>query len=76
MSGISSGRAKGDGMVEYKILTARGSKFRGTFDAEALEIALNSYAAEGWRVVEGFIAANLNKSSKAEILVILERPRD
>lgn len=35
--------------------------------------ALKSYAAEGWRVIEGFVAASLWKSMKAEILVILER---
>jgi hypothetical protein len=38
-----------------------------------LERALNSYAAEGWRVVQSFLAASLWKSSKAEIVVILER---
>jgi hypothetical protein len=38
-----------------------------------LERALNSYAAEGWRVVQNFLAASPWKSSKAEIVVILER---
>jgi hypothetical protein len=34
---------------------------------------VNGYAAEGWRVVESFEAANLTKSSKVEIVAILER---
>jgi hypothetical protein len=61
-------------VVEYKVLTERDSLFSGKFDPEALETVLNSYAAEGWRVVQGFVAASLWKSLKAEIVVILERP--
>jgi hypothetical protein len=34
---------------------------------------LNSYADEGWRVVQSFLAASLWRSSKAEIVVILQR---
>jgi len=60
-------------MVEYKVLTERDSRFSGRFDPDNLESALNSYAAEGWRVVEGFLASNVAKSAKAEIVVILER---
>lgn len=63
-------------MVEYKVLTERDSRFSGRFDPDVLETALNSYAEEGWRVVESFLAASLWKSVKAEIVVILERPRD
>lgn len=60
-------------MVEYKVLTERDSRFSGKFDPDALETALNSYAAEGWRVIDGFQASSLWKSLKAEIVVILER---
>ncbi|MDT4935941.1 MAG: hypothetical protein QOK11_3833 [Pseudonocardiales bacterium] len=60
-------------MIEYKVLTERDGRFSGSFDPEVLERALNSYAAEGWRVVQSFLAASLWKSSKAEIVVILER---
>lgn len=60
-------------MVEYKVLTERDSVFAGRFDPDVLEQTLNSYAAEGWRVVEAFLAASLWKSMKAEILLILER---
>ena len=34
---------------------------------------LNSYAAEGWRLAEGFVAGNLARSAKAEIVLVLER---
>ena len=65
---------EGADVVEYKVLTERDSRLSGKFDPESLETALNSYAAEGWRVVQGFVAASLWKSAKAEIIVILERP--
>ncbi|MBA2273207.1 MAG: DUF4177 domain-containing protein [Actinobacteria bacterium] len=60
-------------MFEYKVLTERDSLFAGRFEPESLEAALNGYAAEGWRVIESFLAASLWKSPKAEIMVILER---
>lgn len=61
-------------MFEYKVLTERDSRFAGRFDPEALETALNSYATEGWRVVESFLAVSW-KSVNAQILVILERSK-
>ncbi len=61
-------------MFEYKVLTQRDSRFAGSFDLDALEVGLNSYAAEGWRLAEGLIVGNLAKSAKAEIVLILERP--
>jgi hypothetical protein len=60
-------------MFEYKVLTERDTRFSGKFELEVLEKTLNSYAAEGWRLAEGFLAANFAKSAKAEIVVILER---
>lgn len=60
-------------MFEYKVLTERDARFSGRFDLEVLETTLNGYAADGWRLVESFVAANLAKSSKAEIVLILER---
>ena len=62
-------------MFEYKVLTASDSRFAGRFDGDALELVLNSYAEEGWRVAQGFVAASLWKSAKAEIFVILERAK-
>ena len=61
-------------MVEYKVRRSATALLSGKFDPEALETALNNSAAEGWRVVQGFVAASLWKSLKAEIVVILERP--
>jgi len=60
-------------VVEYKVLTEKDSRFGGSFDAEALESALNSYASEGWRVVGSFLATSLWKSPTSEIMIILER---
>ena len=60
-------------MFEYKVLTERDSRFAGSFDEVGLEAALNSYAAEGWRVATGFLVSSLWKSTKSEILIVLER---
>jgi hypothetical protein len=62
-------------MFEYKVLTERDARFSGNFDVEILETTLNSYAAEGWRLAESFVAASLWKSAKAEIVMVLERSR-
>ena len=62
-------------MHEYKVLTERDSTFTGRFDAESLEEVLNEYAASGWRVVSGFLATSVWKSSKTDIVVILEREK-
>ena len=62
-------------MFEYKVLTERDTRFSGKFDLGALETTLNSYATEGWRLAESFVAANLMKSAKAEMVIILERSR-
>ena len=59
--------------MEYKVLTERDSLFSGKFDAESLERTLNTYAADGWRVVSGFTAASVWKNAKAEIMIVLER---
>ena len=63
-------------MFEYKVLTERDTKLTGRFDLESLETTLNDYADDGWRLAEGFVAANLAKSAKAEIVLILERSPD
>lgn len=60
-------------MFQYKVLTERDSRFTGSFNLESLEAGLNSYAAEGWRLAEGFVAGNIAKSAKAEIVLVLER---
>lgn len=62
---------------EYKVLTQKDKWFSGKFDPELLEKALNSYAAQGWRVVSAatatfpaFIGGN-----REEMIVILERDK-
>ena len=60
-------------MVEYKVVTERDSRFTGKFDPENLESILNSYAAEGWRVVGSFSAASVWKSFTSEIMIVMEK---
>lgn len=60
-------------MNEYKVLTEQDSRFSGTFDPKSLEATLNSYAAEGWRVVDSVTASSTWKNMNASIMVILER---
>jgi len=62
-------------MFEYKVLTEHDSRFSGKFDVSALESSMNSYAAEGWRLAQSVMATNIMKTSKTELLLILERPR-
>ncbi|MEY2582684.1 MAG: hypothetical protein QOE09_2533 [Ilumatobacteraceae bacterium] len=60
-------------MYEYKVLTERDKRFTGGFDPDTLEATLNSYASEGWRLVDTVSTGNLMKSAKAELIMILER---
>lgn len=60
-------------MYEYKVLTERDKRFTGGFDPETLEQTLNSFASEGWKLVEAVSTGNLMKSAKAELVMILER---
>ena len=60
-------------MYEYRVLTERDKRFTGGFDPDTLEATLNSIASEGWKLVEAVSTANLMKSAKAEMIMILER---
>jgi Domain of unknown function (DUF4177) len=60
--------------MEYKVITERDALFSGAFDPEKLEHTLNTYAADGWRVVSALNAASIWKSVKSEIIFVLERP--
>ncbi|MCU1401010.1 MAG: hypothetical protein JWN62_4119 [Acidimicrobiales bacterium] len=60
-------------MFEYKVLTTRDNRFTGGFDPDTLEATLNSFASEGWKLVDAISTANLMKSTKAEMIMILER---
>lgn len=61
-------------MYVYKVLTERDKRLTGGFNPDTLEATLNSYASEGWRLVDAVSIGNLMKSSKAEMIMILERP--
>jgi hypothetical protein len=60
-------------MYEYTVLTERDKRFSGNFDPDVLKAALNGYASEGWRLVTAVPTVNIMKTSKAEIILILER---
>jgi hypothetical protein len=53
--------------MEYKVLS-------GSFKPEKLERSLNSYAAEGWRVVGTFQAISWMKS-RTPTVIVLERAK-
>ena len=62
-------------MKEYKVLTQKDKWFSGKFDPELLEQAINSYAAQGWRVISAATASfpGLLSSNREEIIIIMER---
>ena len=60
-------------MYEYKVITERDKRLTGGFDPDTLEATLNSYASDGWKLVDAVSTGNLMKSSKAEMIMILER---
>ena len=45
--------------MEYKVLTQEDRRWTGKFSPENLEHTLNSYVAEGWRVVSSFPVASV-----------------
>jgi hypothetical protein len=54
--------------MEYKVVS-----WTGKFAAEKLEQTLNSYAAEGWRVVGSFPVTSAWTFSTSQVMVLLER---
>jgi Domain of unknown function (DUF4177) len=60
-------------VYEYKCVTQRDGRFTGSLDPDNLEALLNAEARDGWRVVSGFLASNIMKTSKTNILFVLER---
>jgi hypothetical protein len=62
--------------MQYKVLTQKDRFFAGKFDPLKLEGALNSYAAEGWKVVSIATAEVPGLGQKREeLIVVMERPR-
>lgn len=60
----------------YKVLTQKDRFFAGKFDPEKLEAAINSYAAEGWRVVAATTASIPSfGGAREEMIVLLERQK-
>ena len=59
--------------MEYKVLTKEDRRWSGKFSPENLEHTLNSYAAEGWRVVGGVPVTSMWTISTSQIMILLER---
>ena len=59
--------------MEYKVLTQQDRRWSGKFSPENLEHTLNSYAAEGWRVVSSFAVASPWTFSTSQVMILLER---
>jgi len=59
--------------MEYKVLTQQDRRWSGKFTPENLENTLNSYAAEGWRVVGTVPVASPWTMSTSQIMMLLER---
>ena len=59
--------------MEYKVLTKEDRRWSGKFSPESLERTLNSYAAEGWRVVTSLTVTSMWSLSTSQVMVLLER---
>jgi hypothetical protein len=59
--------------MEYKVLTKEDRRWSGKFSPESLESTLNSYAAEGWRVVSSVPVASAWSMSTSQVMILLER---
>lgn len=65
---------EGEMSLSYKVLSQKDKWFSRKFDPAALEVALNSYAEEGWSVKAGDTASIPGFfGSREEFIVILER---
>lgn len=63
-------------MKEYKVLSQKDKWFGGKFDPEKLEQAINSYAAQHWRVISCATAQIPGLTgNREEMIVILERDK-
>ena len=61
-------------MKQYKVLTQKDKWFSGKFDPQKLEVALNSYAEQGWRLVSCATADIPGfGGNRQEFVAILER---
>jgi hypothetical protein len=58
--------------MEYKVLTKEDRRWTGKFSPENLEQMLNSYAAEGWRVVSSLAVTSMWSLTTSQVMVLLE----
>ena len=58
--------------MEYKVLTKEDRRWTGKFSPENLEHTLNSYAAEGWRVVSSLAVTSMWSLTTSQVMVLLE----
>jgi hypothetical protein len=59
--------------MEYKVLTKEDRRWSGKFSPESLEHTLNSYAADGWRVVSSVAVASPWSISTSQVMILPER---
>ena len=59
--------------MEYKVLSQQDRRWSGKFSPVNQERTLNSYAAEGWRVVSSFPVGSPWSLSTSQVMVLLER---
>lgn len=71
---FDSNSGKASVRFEYKILTQKDKLFSGKFDPSNLELAINAYAQQGWRVI-GCATADIAGfgKSRQEFIVMFER---
>ena len=61
-------------MKQYKVMSQKDKFFSRKFDPEILEQAINSYAAQGWRVVSVATATIPGfGGNREELIVVFER---
>ena len=68
-------RKKKASRSEYKVLGQHDECFGGRFDADSLELVLNSFAQQGWKVLSCMhsTAAQSGKKSLSDLLIVMER---
>jgi hypothetical protein len=61
--------------MEYKVMTQKDRFFSGKFDPEKLEMAINSYAEQGWKLIAVATATMGGgfTSGREELMVFMER---
>lgn len=59
-------------MKQYKVIKQKDGFFSGNFSPEALEEQLNSFSADGWRVISAGTTGQ-SGGKRDEFIVIMER---